>query len=101
MISRSISLPALPALQVESSAESATLPAEGQSPSHDLATATFGSGLQHLPGLWTITNLECIQLVDQVDRLKEQYHFHGVKLDLIAIGYCEACWRKMEPQTTL
>ena len=49
----------------------------------------------------TITNLECIQLVDQVDRLQEQYHFHGVKLDLIAIGYCEACWRKMEPQTTL
>lgn len=61
--------------------------------------AVEGKGHHHLicRECGTITNLESVQLSDLVDLLQEQYHFHGAKLDLIATGYCEACWRKMEP----
>jgi Fe2+ or Zn2+ uptake regulation protein len=28
--------------------------------------------------------------------LQEQYHFHGLTLDLVAAGYCNACWQAMQ-----
>ncbi|HLI08742.1 MAG TPA: transcriptional repressor [Ktedonobacteraceae bacterium] len=31
--------------------------------------------------------------------LQEQYHFHGLTLDLVAAGYCDACWQTMQKDT--
>ncbi|GAC1634696.1 MAG: Fur family transcriptional regulator [Ktedonobacteraceae bacterium] len=31
--------------------------------------------------------------------LEEQYHFHGLTLDLLAAGYCDACWKTLSQDT--
>ena len=30
------------------------------------------------------------------EQLQEQYHFHGLTLDLVAAGYCDTCWDSMQ-----
>src|SRR5437588_5788050 len=27
------------------------------------------------------------------EQLQSEYHFHGLTLDLVAAGYCDACWK--------
>lgn len=29
-------------------------------------------------------------------RLQDEYHFHGLTLDLVGTGVCSACWEKMQ-----
>ncbi len=30
------------------------------------------------------------------EALQEQYHFHSLTLDLVAAGYCDACWKAIK-----
>lgn|SRR5579883_1677168 len=30
------------------------------------------------------------------EKLQEEYHFHGLTLDLMASGYCQVCWNKLQ-----
>jgi len=30
------------------------------------------------------------------EQLQEQYHFHGLSLDLVATGYCDTCWQTVQ-----
>jgi Fur family ferric uptake transcriptional regulator len=32
------------------------------------------------------------------EKLQNQYHFHGLTLDLVAAGYCEACWQALQAE---
>lgn len=32
------------------------------------------------------------------ERLQDQYRFHGLTLDLVVAGYCDACWKTMHPE---
>src|SRR6266566_6919112 len=32
------------------------------------------------------------------ERLQSEYAFHGLTLDLVAAGYCDACWKKMQQE---
>ncbi|HLH61298.1 MAG TPA: transcriptional repressor [Ktedonobacteraceae bacterium] len=44
-------------------------------------------------GCHTVLHLEQALLGTLHERLEEQYHFHGLRLDLLASGYCERCWK--------
>jgi Fe2+ or Zn2+ uptake regulation protein len=33
------------------------------------------------------------------EQLQEQYQFHNVTLDLVAAGYCESCWKKLQRES--
>jgi Fe2+ or Zn2+ uptake regulation protein len=35
-------------------------------------------------------------LGDLGEQLQQQYGYHSLTLDLVAAGYCDACWRSME-----
>ncbi|HEX4205197.1 MAG TPA: Fur family transcriptional regulator [Ktedonobacteraceae bacterium] len=35
-------------------------------------------------------------LGDLNEKLQAQYRFHGLSLDLVATGYCTACWERMQ-----
>jgi len=37
-------------------------------------------------------------LGDLHERLQEEFHFHDLTLDLVAAGYCSACWREMQEE---
>jgi Fe2+ or Zn2+ uptake regulation protein len=30
------------------------------------------------------------------EQLQEQHHYHNISLNLVATGYCEACWQAMQ-----
>lgn len=32
------------------------------------------------------------------EQLQEQYHFHGLTLDLVVAGYCAPCWQLMQQE---
>jgi len=34
------------------------------------------------------------------EQLQEQYHFHGLTLDLVAAGYCDTCWDIMQQESS-
>ncbi len=40
-----------------------------------------------------IIHLDDTLLGNLNELLEEQYHFHGLTLDLVAAGYCDACWQ--------
>ena len=44
----------------------------------------------------TILHLDEELLGNLNEQLQEQYHFHQLTLDLVAAGYCDACWRAMQ-----
>src|SRR5215471_7975123 len=48
----------------------------------------------------TIIHLDDTLLGTLNEQLQEQYQFHNVTLDLVAAGYCESCWRKLQRETT-
>jgi len=43
-----------------------------------------------------IIHLDDDLLGDLADRLQAQYGYHSLTLDLVAAGYCDACWHSME-----
>ena len=32
------------------------------------------------------------------EQLQTQYHFHQMTLDLVAAGYCDACWQLLQQE---
>ena len=46
----------------------------------------------------TIIHLEDNLLGNLHEQLQQQYAFHGLTLDLVAAGYCDACWKKMQQE---
>ncbi len=37
-------------------------------------------------------------LGDLHEQLQETYHFHNLTLDLVAAGYCDACWQQLQQE---
>lgn len=33
------------------------------------------------------------------EQLQEQYHYHGLTLDLVAAGYCDTCWQALQHES--
>ena len=46
----------------------------------------------------TIIHLEDNLLGNLHKQLQQQHAFHGLTLDLVAAGYCDACWKKMQQE---
>lgn len=43
-----------------------------------------------------------VSLLGKLDeQLQEHYHFHDLTLDLVAAGYCTACWEELQQQKML
>lgn len=45
-----------------------------------------------------IIHLDDALLGDLHEKLQEQYHFHHMTLDLVAAGYCDACWQTIQQE---
>lgn len=45
-----------------------------------------------------IIHLEDNLLGNLHEQLQQQHAFHGLTLDLVAAGYCDACWKKMQQE---
>jgi Fur family ferric uptake transcriptional regulator len=45
-----------------------------------------------------IIHLEDNLLGNLHEQLQQQYAFHGLTLDLVAAGYCDTCWKKMQQE---
>jgi len=46
----------------------------------------------------TIIHLEDNLLGNLHEQVQQQHAFHGLTLDLVAAGYCDACWKKMQQE---
>ncbi|TME59320.1 MAG: transcriptional repressor [Chloroflexi bacterium] len=46
----------------------------------------------------TTIHLEDNLLGNLHEQLQQQHAFHGLTLDLVAAGYCDACWKKMQQE---
>ena len=44
----------------------------------------------------SVIHLDDTLLGNLNEQLQEQYHFHGLTLDLVAAGYCDTCWDSMQ-----
>src|SRR5579884_1242855 len=67
----------------------------GEQPHYEAAE---GKAHHHLVcrGCRAIIHLDDMLLGNLNELLQEQYHFHGLTLDLVAAGYCDACWQAMQ-----
>jgi Fe2+ or Zn2+ uptake regulation protein len=67
----------------------------GEPPYYECAE---GQAHHHLlcRGCRTIIHLDEHLLGNLHEELQEQYGFHGLTLDLVAAGYCDACWKHMQ-----
>jgi Fur family ferric uptake transcriptional regulator len=43
-----------------------------------------------------IIHLDESLLGDLNEQLQEQHHYHNITLNLVATGYCDACWQAMQ-----
>jgi Fe2+ or Zn2+ uptake regulation protein len=43
-----------------------------------------------------VTHLEDTLLGTLHEQLQKEFHFHNVTLDLVAAGYCQTCWQKLQ-----
>jgi Fe2+ or Zn2+ uptake regulation protein len=46
----------------------------------------------------TVIHLEDTLLGNLHEQLQQQYTFHGLTLDLVAAGFCDACWQKIQQE---
>ena len=69
----------------------------GEQPHYETAEST---GHHHLVcrRCRTIIHLEDNLLGNLHEQLQQQHAFHGLTLDLVAAGYCDACWKKMQQE---
>ena len=49
-------------------------------------------------GCRTVIHLEDTLLGNLHEQLQQQYTFHGLTLDLVAAGYCDPCWQKVQQE---
>jgi Fur family ferric uptake transcriptional regulator len=47
-------------------------------------------------GCRAVIHLDEQLLGDLHEKLQEEYHFHGLNLDLMATGYCQSCWNSLQ-----
>jgi Fe2+ or Zn2+ uptake regulation protein len=68
----------------------------GEPPRYERAP---GKAHHHLicRGCHVIIHLDENLLGNLHEDLQQQYGFHGLTLDLVASGYCQACWQKRQP----
>src|SRR5438105_11733681 len=69
----------------------------GEQPRYE---ASEGTAHHHLVcrGCRAVIHLEDTLLGDLHENLQKQYHFHGLTLDLVAAGYCDACWKGIQQE---
>jgi Fur family ferric uptake transcriptional regulator len=48
-----------------------------------------------------IIHLDNALLGNLNEQLQEQYHFHNLTLDLVASGYCDACWKIIQREPSV
>jgi Fe2+ or Zn2+ uptake regulation protein len=67
----------------------------GEQPRYEIAE---GKTHHHLicRGCRAIIHLDEELLGNLPEKLQEEYHFHGLTLDLMVTGYCPACWNTMQ-----
>lgn len=67
----------------------------GEQPHYEIAG---GKSHHHLVcrGCRVVLHLDEQLLGDLHEKLQEEYHFHGLTLDLMATGYCQSCWHKIQ-----
>ena len=46
----------------------------------------------------TVIHLEDTLLGNLHEQLQQQYTFHSLTLDLVAAGFCDACWQKIQQE---
>lgn len=70
----------------------------GEQPHYETAD---GSAHHHLVcrRCRTIIHLDEALLGNLNEQLQEQHHFHNISLNLVAMGYCQACWQAMQPMS--
>jgi Fur family ferric uptake transcriptional regulator len=47
-----------------------------------------------------IIHLDNTLLGNLNEQLQEQYHFYNLTLDLVASGYCDACWKIIQREAS-
>lgn len=67
----------------------------GEQPHYEVAE---GTAHHHLVcrNCRAIIHLDDTLLGNLHEMLQNQYHFHGLTLDLVAAGYCETCWKALQ-----
>ena len=70
----------------------------GEQPHYEAAE---GTAHHHLVcrGCRAVIHLDDTLLGDLHEALQSKYHFHGLTLDLVAAGYCDACWNTLQRET--
>ena len=70
----------------------------GEQPHYEAAE---GTAHHHLVcrGCRAVIHLNDTLLGNLHEALQSQYHFHGLTLDLVAAGYCDACWKALQRET--
>lgn len=67
----------------------------GEQPRYEIVE---GKAHHHLVcrGCRAVIHLDEQLLGNLHEKLQEEYHFYGLTLDLVATGYCSACWSNMQ-----
>jgi Fe2+ or Zn2+ uptake regulation protein len=67
----------------------------GEQPRYEIAE---GKSHHHLVcrGCRAVIHLDQQLLGNLHEKLQEEYHFYGLNLDLMATGYCQSCWNKIQ-----
>lgn len=67
----------------------------GEQPHYE---ASEGTAHHHLVcrNCRAVIHLDDTLLGNLHEMLQNQYHFHGLTLDLVAAGYCETCWKALQ-----
>jgi Fur family ferric uptake transcriptional regulator len=67
----------------------------GEQPRYEIAE---GKAHHHLVcrSCRAVIHLDNQLLGDLHEKLQEEYHFHGLTLDLMAMGYCQSCWNTIQ-----
>ncbi len=69
----------------------------GEQPHYEMAESTAHHHLV-CRKCRTVIHLEDTLLGNLHEQLQQQYTFHGLTLDLVAAGYCDACWQKIQQE---
>src|SRR2546426_12451285 len=69
----------------------------GEQPHYEIAE---GKAHHHLicRNCRAILHLDDALLGNLNEQLQEEYHFHSLTLDLVAAGYCDPCWQKIQQE---
>jgi len=69
----------------------------GEQPHYEAAESTEHHHLV-CRGCRTVIHLEDTLLGNLHEELQNKYTFHGLTLDLVAAGFCDTCWKRMQKE---